>query len=177
MTLTAETYGENILMVDSETGHTENVIPLDAIASWRTLLGLGSDVEAVAAIMQAQDPGVLDPETGRNAWTSAYEQCEHDRANDLNQSGLAAMRRAKTLAGGLASDGRRLTRSLLGLPPGDTRALRLLSTDDEPPATTIPLPDGVDATQLESVLSEASTVVRINSARDRFESDLLPKRK
>lgn len=173
MTLTAETYGENILMVDSETGHTENVIPLDAIASWRTLLGLGSDSEAVAAIMQAQDPGVLDASTSRNAWTSAYEQCERERLIDLNQTGRAATRRAVApVTHALVDDGRAETRRLLGLPSGSVMAMRLMDEEDEPPDQTIPLPDEVDARQLGDVLAGVRTV--IDEARDRFAADLIP---
>ena len=173
MTLTAETYGENILMVDSETGHTENVIPLDAIASWRTLLGLGSDSEAVAAIMQAQDPGVLDASTSRNAWTSAYEQCERERLIDLGQTGRAATRRAVApVTHALVDDGRAETRRLLGLPSGSVMAMRLMDEEDEPPDQTIPLPDEVDARQLGDVLAGVRTV--IDEARDRFAADLIP---
>ena len=85
---------EGNLIIRDDDGMSRYVIPLEAIASWRTLLGLGSDVEAVAAILQASDPGVLDPATSRNAWTSAYEQCERERLLDLNQTASAAMRRA-----------------------------------------------------------------------------------
>lgn len=173
MTLTAETCGENILMVDSETGHTKNVIPLDAIAAWRQLLGLGSDVEAVAAIMQAQDPGLLDASTSRNAWTSAYEQCERERLIDLNQTVKAATRRAiAPVSHALVDDGRAETRRLLGLPSGSVMAMRLMDEDDEPPAPTIPLPESVDARQLDDVLAGVRSA--IDEARERFVNDLIP---
>ena len=42
---------EGNLIIRDDDGMSRYVIPLEAIASWRTLLGLGSDVEAVAAIM------------------------------------------------------------------------------------------------------------------------------
>lgn len=63
-----------------------DAIPLAAIASWRTLLGIDSDEEAVAAILHVRDNGepAPDPETGENAWTSAYNAIEkrhqHHRA-------------------------------------------------------------------------------------------------
>lgn len=164
-----------LLIMRDGTGQSRHVIPLEAIASWRTLLGLGSDVEAVAAILQASDPGVLDPATSRNAWTSAYEQCERERLLDLNQTSSAAMRRAVApVSYALVDDGRAETRRLLGLPAGDVAAMRLMSEEGEPPSTSIPMPDGVDSAELESLLEDPQVSERIEAARDRFERDLIP---
>ena len=164
---------EGNLIIRDDDGMSRYVIPLEAIASWRTLLGLGSDVEAVAAIMQASDPGVLDPATSRNAWTSAYEQCERERLLDLNQTTAAAMRRAVApVSLALVDDGRAETRRLLGLPSGSVMAMRLMDEEDEPPDQTIPLPDEVDARQLGDVLAGVRQV--IDEARDRFAADLIP---
>ena len=166
---------EGNLIIRDDDGMSRYVIPLEAVASWRTLLGLGSDVEAVAAIMQARDPGVLDPATSRNAWTSAYEQCERERLLDLNQSKAAAMKRAvDPFSYALVDDGRAETRRLLGLPAGDVAAMRLMSEEGEPPSTSIPMPDGVDSAELESLLADPQTATRIDAARDRFEHDLIP---
>lgn len=164
----------NLIMRD-EDGWSTNVIPLDAIASWRTLLGLGSYVEAVAAILQASDPGVLDPATSRNAWTSAYEQCERERLLDLNQTTAAAMRRAVApVSLALVDDGRAETRRLLGLPAGDVAAMRLMDEDGEPPDQSIPMPGNVDSEALEKLLADPITAGLIEKARDRFEHDLIP---
>ena len=166
---------EGNLIIRDDDGMSRYVIPLEAIASWRTLLGLGSDVEAVAAILQASDPGVLDPATSRNAWTSAYEQCERERLLDLNQTASAAMRRAVApVSLALVDDGRAETRRLLGLPAGSVMAMRLMDEDGEPPSETIPMPENVDSEALESLLADPQTATRIESARDRFERDLIP---
>lgn len=166
---------EGNLIIRDDDGMSRYVIPLEAIASWRTLLGLGSDVEAVAAILQASDPGVLDPATSRNAWTSAYEQCERERLLDLNQTASAAMRRAVApVSYALVDDGRAETRRLLGLPAGDVAAMRLMDEDGEPPSETIPMPENVDSEALESLLADPQTATRIEGARDRFERDLIP---
>lgn len=170
--LTPSIEAGNLIMRDQD-GFAVHVIPLEAIASWRTLLGLGSDAEAVAAILQARDPGVLDPGTSRNAWTSAYEQCERERLIDLNQTGRAATRRAiAPVTHALVDDGRAETRRLLGLPSGSVMAMRLMDEDDEPPAPTIPLPESVDAQQLDDVLAGVRQV--IDAARERFIADLIP---
>ena len=164
---------EGNLIIRDDDGMSRYVIPIEAIASWRTLLGLGSDVEAVAAIMQAQDPGVLDASTSRNAWTSAYEQCERERLLDLNQTVKAATRRAiAPVSHALVDDGRAETRRLLGLPSGSVMAMRLMDEDGEAPAQTIPLPESVDAQQLDDVLDGVRPV--IDDARERFVNGLIP---
>lgn len=164
-----------LLILRDGTGQSRHVIPLEAIASWRTLLGLGSDTEAVAAILQARDPGVLDTATSRNAWTSAYEQCERERLLDMNQSKAAAMRRAVApVSLALVDDGRAETRRLLGLPAGDVAAMRLMDEDGEPPDQSIPMPGNVDSEALEKLLADPITAGLIEKARDRFEHDLIP---
>lgn len=174
MNLTPSIENGNLIMRD-EDGWSTNVIPLDAIASWRTLLGLGSDTEAVAAILQSSDPGVLDSATSRNAWTSAYEQCERERLLDLNQTAAAAVRRALApVSHALVDDGRAETRRLLGLPAGSVMAMRLMDEEDEPPDQSIPMPDGVDSGALEKLLADPITAGRIEKARDQFERDLIP---
>lgn len=170
MTLEIE---DNNLIIRDDTGLSTHVIPLEAIASWRELLGLSSDMETVAAIMQATDPGILDPDTGRNAWTSAYEQCERERLLDLNQESKAALHRAFTLRGGLTSDGRALTRQLLGLPGGNVAQIRLMDDIGQTPAQSIPLPDGLDQTELDDVLQSPQVADHIQQARDKFNHDII----
>lgn len=165
---------EGNLIIRDDDGMSRYVIPLEAIASWRTLLGLGSDVEAVAAIMQARDPGVLDPATSRNAWTSAYEQCERERLLDLNQTTAAAMRRAVApVSLALVADGRAETRRLLGLPSGSVMAMRLMDEDGEPPEQTIPLPDEVDSEALANLLSSDTVSSKINEYGAQFIRNLV----
>lgn len=157
-----------------------DAIPLAAIASWRTLLGTTSDEETVAAILHVRDHGEPDPdpETGRNAWTSAYEQVEHDLLADRNQVS-AALYRARTRAGAIAVDGRAETRRLLGLPGTpigyETEAATAIAALADEPAepdtsAAIPLPADVDATMLASLLTAHAD--QIVAAGDRFEESL-----
>ena len=165
---------DGLLIMRDGTGQSRHVIPLEAIASWRTLLGLGSDVEAVAAIMQAKDPGVLDPATSRNAWTSAYEQCERERLLDLNQTTAAAMRRAVApVSLALVDDGRAETRRLLGLPSGSVAAMKIMDEDGEPPEQTIPLPDEVDSEALTNLLSSDTVSSKIDEYCTQFIQNLV----
>ena len=165
---------EGNLIIRDDDGMSRYVIPLEAIASWRTLLGLGSDVEAVAAIMQARDPGVLDPATSRNAWTSAYEQCERERLLDLNQTTAAAMRRAVApVSLALVDDGRAETRRLLGLPSGSVAAMKIMDEDGELPEQTIPLPDEVDSEALTNLLSSDTVSSKIDEYCTQFIQNLV----
>lgn len=175
----------DVLTVTGDDG-TVHLIPLDAIASWGELLGCDTDMETVAAIIRVRsngsDPGVIDPATGRNAWTSAYEQVEHDALEDLNQVRAASLHRAFTPTGALAPDGRAETRRLLGLDSTVTdpyeadaaiaaaQAVAESTTDE--PEPSIRLPAGVDATSLETLLSEHAT--EIAQARTRFLNDVTP---
>lgn len=166
-----------------DTGQTAcGMVSLETIAAWGELLGTGSDVETVAAIMQAKDPGIIDRETARHAGTSAYEQVEHDALEDLNQVRAASLHRAFTPTGALAADGRAETRRLLGLDSTVTdpyeadaalavaQALDGSPTDE--PEPSIRLPAGVDATSLETLLAEHAT--EIDRARTRFLNDVTP---
>lgn len=179
----ANIYGDVLTVTgDDGTGH---IIPLEAIASWGELLGCDTDMETVAAIIrvrsQRSDPGVIVPATGRNAWTSAYEQVEHDALVDLNQVRAASLHRAFKANGALAADGRAETRRLLGLDATTivdsyeadaalavARALDGSPTDE--PEPSIRLPAGVDATSLETLLAEHAT--EIDRARTRFLNDV-----
>lgn len=166
-----------------DTGQTAcGMVSLETIAAWGELLGTGNDVETVAAIMQAKDPGIIDRETARHAWTSAYEQVEHDALEDLNQVRAASLHRAFTPTGALAPDGRAETRRLLGLDSTVTdpyeadaaiaaaQAVAESTTDE--PEPSIRLPAGVDATSLETLLAEHAT--EIDRARTRFLNDVTP---
>ncbi len=166
-----------------DTGQTAcGMVSLETIAAWGELLGTGSDVETVAAIMQAKDPGIIDRETARHAWTSAYEQVEHDALEDLNQVRAASLHRAFTPTGALAADGRAETRRLLGLDSTVTdpyeadaaiaaaQAVAESTTDE--PEPSIRLPAGVDATSLETLLAEHAA--EIQTAREKFIDAITP---
>ena len=159
---------------------------LTDIAATGLLLGTTSDMETVAMMLDVSkrvaDPGVIDAESGRNAWTSAYEQLEHDALVDLNQVRAASLHRAFKANGALAADGRAVPRRLLGLAATSLgvsseadAALAAARALDEPNAgepvePSIRLPAGVDATSLETLLAEHAT--EIDRARTRFLNDV-----
>lgn len=160
---------------------------LTDIAATGLLLGTTSDMETVAMMLDVSkrvaDPGVIDAESGRNAWTSAYEQLEYDALVDLNQVRAASLHRAFKANGALAADGRAETRRLLGLDAttivdsyeADAALAAAQALDGSPtdePEPSIRLPAGVDATSLATLLSEHAT--EIDRARTRFLNDVTP---
>ena len=159
---------------------------LTDIAATGLLLGTTSDMETVAMMLDVSkrvaDPGVIDAESGRNAWTSAYEQLEHDALVDLNCARAASLHRAFKANGALAADGRAETRRLLGLESTVTdpyeadaaiAAAQALdgSTTDEP-EPSIRLPADMDATSLETLLAEHAA--EIQTAREKFINAITP---
>lgn len=131
--------GEPFLIIDADPepsssegptdAGTHHLIPLAAIASWSALLGTADDEETIAAILHVRENGEPepDPETGRNAWTPAYEQLEMERAASDATAAAEKAESAESIAAAFALSrsrarasgaltGRAETRSLLGLP-------------------------------------------------------------
>lgn len=137
-----------------------DAIPLAAIASWRTLLGIETDTEAVAAILHVRDHGEPDPDpqTGETAWTSAY--------NAIEKAINTTTAPADNTPDDPLTAGRNKTRGLLGLPPLPSAATTIASADETDTPTTIALPDGVESTELGNLLADHA--YDINDATDRF---------
>lgn len=138
-----------------------DAIPLAAIASWRTLLGIETDTEAVAAILHVRNNGEPDPDpqTGETAWTSAY--------NAIEKAINTTTAPADNATDDPLTAGRNKTRGLLGLPLLPDTATTNPSAEDETDApTTIALPAGIEPTELGNLLADHAD--DIASATDRF---------
>lgn len=137
-----------------------DAIPLAAIASWRTLLGIETDTEAVAAILHVRDHGEPDPDpqTSETAWTSAY--------NAIEKAINTTTAPADNTPDDQLTAGRNKTRGLLGLPPLPSAATTIASADETDTPTTIALPDGVESTELGNLLADHAD--DIANATDRF---------
>ena len=137
-----------------------DAIPLAAIASWRTLLGIETGTEAVAAILHVRDHGEPDPDpqTSETAWTSAY--------NAIEKAINTTTAPADNTPDDQLTAGRNKTRGLLGLPPLPSAATTIASADETDTPTTIALPDGVESTELGNLLADHAD--DINDATDRF---------
>lgn len=67
--MTIRVEGGNLLV---ETGGVLHVLPLRGVPAWRKLLGLESDLDAVAAMLTAQDSGATDGD-GQSPWALAWQ--------------------------------------------------------------------------------------------------------
>lgn len=161
---------------------------LTDIAATGLLLGTTSDMETVAMMLDVSkrvaDPGVIDAESGRNAWTSAYEQLEHDALSDRNQVRAASLHRAFRANGALAPDGRAETRRLLGLPEtisdsyesdaSEAAAIAVggpvAQSDESGDSPTMPA--SVDVSGLAGLLAEHAA--EIQTAREKFIDAITP---
>lgn len=137
-----------------------DAIPLAAIASWRTLLGIENDTEAVAAILHVRNNGEPDPDpqTGETAWTSAY--------NAIEKAINTTTAPADNTPDDQLTAGRNKTRGLLGLPPLPSAATAIASADETDTPATIALPAGIEPTELGNLLADHAD--DIASATDRF---------
>lgn len=81
--MTVKVEGGNLLV---DVGGVLNVLPLRGVPVWRKLLGLNSDVDAVAAMLTAQDSGQRD-EDGNSPWALAWQALEEAA---LNEAGVEA---------------------------------------------------------------------------------------
>lgn len=154
---------------------TIHQIPIMGLASHRELLGLDSDAETLKAIIHVRNNGepASDAETGRNAWTSAYEQSEKDALNALNQVRAAALHPAMDASGRLLADGRAETRRLLGLPSTTTdtyEADAAMAAAQALDGTDAPTASATDA--LAELLEPYAA--EIEEARERFVQAITP---
>lgn len=67
--MSVEVQGQNLLV---DVGGVLNVLPLRGVPAWRKLLGLESDVDAVAAMLTARDSGQRG-EDGESPWALAWQ--------------------------------------------------------------------------------------------------------
>ena len=100
-------------------GGVHYMIPEAAFATYGLLLGTASHEETAKFLMYIRDNGEPspDPETGENAWTSAYNELEAQINGDQSEVGISLMsidERPQKASGNLSGISK--TRSLLGLP-------------------------------------------------------------
>ena len=165
--------GGNLVIRAETEGERGLVCGMDAIAAWRALLGTTSVAETCAAMMQARETaGSYDPQTGRNAYTTAYEGLEAALSDTASEISM------------LSADGeaaRNMTRAALGLPTitNDADAAvqtAMLSgeTADATPTTGIDT-DCVDAKAIGRLFATDDMRSDLDAAEERFYESLMPR--
>ena len=155
------------------------VCGMDAIAAWRALLGTTSVAETCAAMMQARESaGSYDPQTGRNAYTAAYEGLES--ALDDSASEVSMLSTDGEVQDDPVTAARNSTRTALGLPAITNEAdaavqTAMLSEDaaDATPGTGIDT-GCVDAAAIGRLFAADDMRDSIDAAEERFYESLMP---
>lgn len=171
----------NLVIRAEKEGEQGLVCSMDAIAAWRALLGTTSVAETCAAMMQARESaGSYDPQTGRNAYTAAYEGLESALSDTAAQS-VSMMSDSGEVQDDPMTAARNITRAALGLPTItnvtdaaiQTATLSSDETADATPDTGIDL-DCVDVAAIGRLFATDNMRSDLDAAKERFFASLMP---
>lgn len=167
------------LIIRAETQDEHGLVcNLAAIAAWQALLGTATYAETCAAMTQARESKEsYDPETGRNAWTTAYEGLEAALSDTAAQT-VDMLSDTGEIQDDPMTAARNKTRAALGLPTitnaADTAIRTAALADDETTPTTGIDTSGIDASTIEKLLSDDSIQTKLEEAEENFYMALMP---
>lgn len=170
------------LVIRAETeGERGLVCGMDAIAAWRALLGTTSVAETCAAMMQARESaGSYDPQTGRNAYTTAYEGLEAALSDTAAES-VSMMSDSGEVQDDPMTAARNMTRVALGLPTITNKTDSAVQTAmlsgeaaDATPTTGIDT-DCVDAKAIGRLFATEAMRADLDECEERFFASLMPR--
>lgn len=172
--------GGNLIIRAEKNGEQGLVCGMDAIAAWRALLGTTSVAETCAAMMQARESAdSYDPQTGRNAYTAAYEGLESALVDSASEISMLS-------ADGEVQDdpmtaARNRTRTALGLPTITNDADAAVQTAmlsgeaaDATPTTGIDT-DCVDSKAIGRLFATDNMRADLDECEERFYESLMPR--
>ncbi|MBM6981169.1 MAG: hypothetical protein I3I97_02835 [Bifidobacterium thermophilum] len=164
----------NLIIRPTKPGEPGGIImPMDALAAWSQLLGTSSMAETVKAVLKSQDPGIIDKQTGENAWTGAFDGVQ------------AALNDTASTVSMLASDGETVLNDPLTAAHNRTRTLLGLSETSEADDTLqlsvadsqsgqVDSYEGVDLSNVDTVMRQDAAVEAYDTAVERFYRALQP---
>lgn len=160
-------------------GSDSFVFTPDVIASWKSLLGLASTREAIAAIMQGrEDTSRYDPKTGRGVWTGAFEALESALADSATDVSMLAAD-GEVLDDPLTA-ARNKTREGMNLPvmsnEADARMRAAFTSDgsDVEASSGIDVACTRDIDGLDEFLDDDSSKTMLDECKERFFASLMP---
>lgn len=173
--------GGNLIIRAEKNGEQGLVCGMDAIVAWRALLGTTSVAETCAAMMQARESaGSYDPQTGRNAYTTAYEGLEAALSDTAAES-VSMMSDSGEVQDDPMTAARNRTRTALGLPPitNDADAAvqaAMLSGEaaDATPTTGIDT-DCVDVKAIGRLFDTDEMRADLDECEERFYESIMPR--
>lgn len=164
----------NLIIRPTKPGDPGGVfMSMDALAAWSQLLGTSSMAETIKAVLKSQDPGIIDKQTGANAWTGAFDGLQ------------AALNDAASTVSMVASDGQTVLNDPLTAAHNRTRTLLKLSETSEADDTLqLAITDsqsgqvdsyqGVDLSHVDAVMQQDAAVEAYDTAVERFYKALQP---
>lgn len=161
-------------------GSDSFVFTPDVIASWKSLLGLASTREAIAAIMQGrEDTSRYDPSTGRGVWTGAFEALESALADSA--TGVSMLAADGEVLDDPLTAARNKTRAGMRLPvmsnEADARMRAALASD----GSGVEASSGIDVActrdidGLDEFLDDESSKNMLDECEERFFESLMPR--
>lgn len=151
----------------------------EVIASWKSLLGLASTREAIAAIMQGrEDTSRYDPKTGRGVWTGAFEALESALADSA--TGVSMLAADGEVLDDPLTAARNKTRAGMRLPVMsndiDARMRAALTTDGSgaEASSGIDVACTRDIDGLDEFLDDDSSKTMLDECEERFFASLMP---
>lgn len=161
-------------------GSDSFVFKPEVIATWKTLLGLASTREAIAAIMQGkEDMSRYDPTTGRGVWTGAYEALE-SALND-SATGVSMLAADGEVLNDPLTAARNKTREGMNLPvmSNETDANLFVAlmavTPMKEPSSGIDVTVTKNIEGLDDFLNDESSQSNLDECEERFYQSLMPR--
>ena len=150
------------------------VMSMDALAAWSQLLGTSNMAETVKAVLKSQDPGLIDKQTGENAWTGAFDGLQaalNDTASTVSM--LAAD--GETVLNDPITAAHNRTRTLLGLSETSEAddTLQLAVADSQ--SGQVDSYQGVDLSHVDTVMQQDDAASAYDTAVEGFYTALQPK--
>lgn len=150
------------------------IMSMDALAAWSQLLGTSSMAETVKAVLKSQDPGLIDRQTGENAWTGAFDGLQA-ALNDTASTVSMLTSDGETVLNDPLTAAHNRTRTLLGLSEtSEDKDTLQLSVDDSQPRQ-VGSYQGVDLSHVDTVMQKDAAVEAYDTAVERFYTALQPK--
>ena len=171
----------NLIIRAEREGERGLVCGMDAIAAWRALLGTTTVAETCAAMMQAHESAdSYDPQTGRNAYTTAYEGLEAALSDSAVQS-VSMMSDGGEVQDDPMTAARNRTRKALGLPSITNMTdaaigAAMLSGEAADATPTTGIDTGcVDAEAIGALFATGEMRAGLDECEERFYEALQPK--
>ncbi|WP_288270214.1 hypothetical protein [uncultured Bifidobacterium sp.] len=150
------------------------VMSMDALAAWSQLLGTSSMAETVNAVLKSQDPGLIDRQTGENAWTGAYDGLQA-ALNDTASTVSMVAADGETVLNDPLTAAHNRTRTLLGLAETSEADDTLQLSVDDSRSGQADAYQGVDLSDVDTVMQQDEAASAYDMAVEGFYESLQPK--